>query len=248
MSIQFPDLPYARHAIEEADIEAVCRVLRSPWLTCGPEVRAFEEDFAERVGARYAISFSSGTAALHGAIFAVGIGPGDEVITTPLTFCATANAPLYQGARVVFADVELDTLTLDPGAAAGAVTPRTKAIIPMDYGGHPAQLDELSALADRHGIAIIEDACHALGATHRGRPVGGLSTLSVFSFHPTKHITTGEGGMVTTHFEDLAIRLRRFRDLGRTVQGNDPWLREQIDLGYNLRLSDFGAALGRPMV
>ncbi|MBI3011126.1 MAG: UDP-4-amino-4,6-dideoxy-N-acetyl-beta-L-altrosamine transaminase [Candidatus Omnitrophica bacterium] len=242
-------LPYGRHTVVEADIQAVVEVLRSERLTQGPVVDAFEAAVAEAVGARYAVAFSSGTAALHAAVFAAGLGPGDEAITTPLTFCATANSVLYQGAQPVFADVCPDTLNLDPSEAARRVTPRTKAILPVDYAGHPADLDAFLAVADRHGLVIIEDACHALGATFKGKRVGGLSHMTVFSFHPVKHITTGEGGMVTTDHQGFARRLRVFRQHGieedeRHRDPHRPWYYEMTELGYNYRLSDIGCALG----
>ena len=207
-------IPYGRHLITEEDIEAVVEVLRSEWITTGPKVAEFEEAVAASVGAQYAVSFSSGTAALHGAVFAAGLGPGDEAITSPLTFCATANCLLYQGATPVFADVLPDTLTLDPDEVRRRMTPRTKAILPVDYAGHPAELDDILALAEARGLVVIEDACQALGARFRDRRVGGLSHMTVFSFHPVKHITTGEGGMVTTNHPEFARRLRMFRNHG----------------------------------
>jgi len=190
-------LPYGHQWVDDADIQAVVEVLRSDWITTGPKVAQFEEAFAEYVDTRYAVCFSSGTAALHGAVFAADLGPGDEAVTTPLTFCATANCVLYQGATPVFADVSSDTLTIDPGQVALRVTQRTKAILPVDYGGHPAELKLIVKLAEQKGLMVIEDACHALGATYNNHPVGSLSHMTVFSFHPVKHITTGEGGMVS---------------------------------------------------
>jgi perosamine synthetase len=242
-------LPYGYQNIDEDDIRAVVEVLRSDWITTGPKVAEFEEAFAEYVGARYAVSFSSGTAALHGAAFAAGLGPGDEAITTPMTFCATANCVLYQGARPVFADVCSDTLNLDPDEVGRRITSHTKAILPVDYAGHPADLDPLLELADRHGLVLIEDACHALGAEHKGRQVGSISHMTVFSFHPVKHITTGEGGMVTTNDVELARRLRMFRNHGiesdaRQRQAQGQWYYEMVALGYNYRLTDIGCALG----
>jgi perosamine synthetase len=242
-------LPYGHQSIDEDDIRAVVEVLRSDWITTGPKVAEFEEAFAEYVGARYAVSFSSGTAALHGAAFAAGLRPGDEAITTPMTFCATANCVLYQGARPVFADVCPDTLNLDPDEVARRITSHTKAILPVDYAGHPADLDPLLELADRHGLVVIEDACHALGAEYKGRRVGSISHMTVFSFHPVKHITTGEGGMVTTNDAELARRLRMFRNHGidsdaRQRQAQGQWYYEMLTLGYNYRLTDIGCALG----
>jgi perosamine synthetase len=242
-------LPYGKQSIDEDDIAAVVETLRSDWLTTGPRVREFEEAFAAWVGARYAVSFSSGTAALHGAAFAAGIGTGDEVITSPLTFAATANCVLYQGGKPVFADVREDTLNMDPECVSKRITPRTKALLPVDYAGHPADLDALRAIADRYGLTIIEDACHALGAEHRGRRVGSISQMTVFSFHPVKHLTTGEGGMVTTDNPGFADTLRKFRNHGissgareRQVQGQ--WHYEMVLLGFNYRLTDIACALG----
>jgi len=239
-------LPYGRHRVNEADIEAVVAALRSDWLTTGPAVDEFEAAFAKAVGVSHAVVVSSGTAALHAAAFAAGIGPGDEVITTPLTFAATANCVRYLGGTVVFADVRPDTLNLDPARVEARITPRTRAIITVDYTGQPSDLDDLDAIAARHGLTLIEDASHALGATYRGRPVGGLARLTTFSMHPVKHITTGEGGMVTTDDPALASRARAFRNHGitREHQRREDWRYEMTELGYNYRLSDIQAALG----
>ena len=242
-------LPYGRQAIDECDIQAVVDVLRSDWLTTGPKVREFEEAFAEWVGSKYAISFSSGTAALHGAAFAAGLKAGDEAITSPLTFAATANCILYQGATPVFADVSRDTLNIDPAECARRITPRTKAILPVDYAGHPADLKAISELADSQDLIVIEDACHALGAEYRGRKVGSISHMTVFSFHPVKHMTTGEGGMVTTDNPQFAETLRRFRNHGisseaRDRQSTGQWYYEMTLLGFNYRLTDIACALG----
>jgi perosamine synthetase len=223
--------------------------LRSDWLTTGPKVGEFEEAFAAWVGAKHAVSFSSGTAALHAAAFAAGLKPGDEAITSPMTFAATANCVLYQGAKPVFADVSPDTLNLDPEQAAAKVTSHTKAILPVDYAGHPADLDPILELAERRGLTVIEDACHALGAEYRGRTVGGIAHMTVFSFHPVKHLTTGEGGMVTTGNAELAETLRRFRNHGisseaRQRQTAGQWHYEMVLLGFNYRLTDIACALG----
>ena len=242
-------LPYGRQSLDEDDIQAVVEVLKSDWLTTGPKVGEFEERFAAWVGARHAVSFSSGTAALHGAAFAASLQSGDEAITTPMTFCADANCVLYQGATPVFADVSVDTLNLDPGEVAKRISPRTKAIIAVDYAGHPADLDSLRKLATQHRCTLIEDACHALGAEYFGRRVGGIADMTVFSFHPVKHLTTGEGGMVTTDDANLAETLRRFRNHGisseaRQRQLNGQWTYEMVLLGYNYRLTDIACALG----
>ncbi len=242
-------LPYGRHAIEEDDIQAVVETLRSDWLTTGPKVTEFEEAVAAFVGAKYAVSFSSGTAALHAAAFAAGLQPGDEAVTTPLTFAATANCVLYQGATPVFADIEPETLNIDPEQVSTRVSIRTKAILPVDYAGHPAALDEILELAQRHGLVVIEDACHALGARYRQARVGGIAHMTVFSFHPVKHVTCGEGGMVTTDNPRFEQTLRRFRNHGidseaRNRQAANRWFYEMVLLGFNYRLSDIACALG----
>src|SRR5258706_11199358 len=242
-------LPYGRQSLDDADGQAVVEVLKSDWLTTGPKVGEFEERFSAWVAAKYAVSFSSGTAALHAAAFAAGIGPGVEAITTPMTFCATANCVLYQGAKPVFADVSADTLNLDPGEVAKKLSSRTKAIFAVDYAGHPADLDALLAFTQPRGIPLIEDACHALGAEHFGKRVGGIADMTVFSFHPVKHLTTGEGGMVTTNDSKLAETLRRFRNHGinsdaRQRQQSGQWFYEMVLLGFNYRLTDIACALG----
>jgi perosamine synthetase len=242
-------LPYGRQSIDESDIQAVVETLRSDWLTTGPKVAEFEEAIAAWVGAKYAVSFSSGTAALHAAAFAAGLQPGDEAITSPLTFAATANCVLYQGATPVFADVLEDTLNLDPELAAGRITAHTKAILPVDYAGHPADLDSILQLAERHGLIVIEDACHALGAEFRGRRVGSVAHMTIFSFHPVKHLTTGEGGMVMTNNPVFAETLRLFRNHGissdaRQRQSAGQWHYEMVLLGFNYRLTDIACALG----
>jgi perosamine synthetase len=242
-------LPYGRQSIEEDDIQSVVEVLRSDWLTTGPKVAEFEQAFAAYVGTKHAVSFSSGTAALHGAASAAGLQSGDEAITTPLTFCATANCVLYQGARPVFADVSSDTLNLDPEQVARKITSATRAIIPVDYAGHPAHLQSFMQLADKHGLIVIEDACHSLGAEYRGKRVGSIAHMTVFSFHPVKHVATGEGGMVTTNDANLAEKLRRFRNHGissdaRQRQISGQWHYEMVALGFNYRLTDIACALG----
>ena len=242
-------LPYGRQSVDEADIQAVVEVLRSDWLTTGPKVAEFEEAFAARVGAAHAVSFSSGTAALHATAFAAGLKSGDEAITTPMTFAATANCVLYQGATPVFADVSADTLNLDPGQIEKKISTRTKAILPVDYAGHPAELAPILEIARGHGLVVIEDACHALGAEYDGRRVGSVADMTVFSFHPVKHITTGEGGMVATNSLQLAETLQRFRNHGissdaRQRQSAGQWHYEMVLLGFNYRLPDIVCALG----
>ena len=243
-------LPYGRHLVEDDDVQAVVATLRDGLITTGPAVTEFERAFAAAVGARHAVAVSSGTAALHAAVFAAGLGPGDEAVTTPLTFVATSNAVLYQGARPVFADVRPDTLTLDPAAAAAALTPRTRALMPVHFAGQACDVDEWERLARARGLVLIQDAAHALGAEVHGRRVGGGSGLTVFSLHPVKHITTGEGGVVTTDDAGLAERMRRFRNHGLatdagTRDAHGRLWSEMVDLGYNYRLTDLQCALGR---
>lgn len=242
-------LPYGHQSIEEEDIKAVVEVLRSEWITTGPKVTEFEDAIAGYVGSDYAISFSSGTAALHGSAFAAGLRPGNEAITTPMTFCATANCILYQGATPVFADISSDTMNVDPREVERRITPATKAIIPVDYAGHPVDLEAILELAEKNKLVVIEDACHALGAEYKSKRVGGLCDMTIFSFHPVKHITTGEGGIVTTNDPKLARRLKLFRNHGiesdaRQRQVNGQWYYEMISLGYNYRLTDISSALG----
>lgn len=247
---QVPELiPYAKPWLDDDDIAAVLEVLHSDWLTTGPRVEAFEQAFATYVNSSFAVAVSSGTAALHAALAALELGPGDEVIAPALTFVATTNAVVFQGATPVFADVRPQDLLLDPEQVAARITPRTKAIIAVDYTGQPCDYDALQELASRHGLALLADACHSLGGRYRGRPVGTLADLSTFSFHPAKHLTTGEGGMVTTERPELAARLRRFRNHGidmdlreRTARGT--YYYEMVELGYNYRLTDLQCALG----
>jgi perosamine synthetase len=242
-------LPYGRQWIDEEDIAAVVAVLRSDWLTTGPQVAEFEKAFAQAVGAAEAVAVNSGTAALHAAMAALGIGPGDEVIVPALTFAATANCVCYRGGTPVFADVGPETLLVDPLSVAARLTPKTRAVIAVDYAGQPCDYAALQALADRHGLALVADACHAVGATYHGRPVGSLAALSTFSFHPVKPMTTGEGGMITTDDATLAQRMRTFRNHGITTdhrqrEAAGSWFYEMVELGFNYRLTDLQCALG----
>jgi UDP-4-amino-4,6-dideoxy-N-acetyl-beta-L-altrosamine transaminase len=242
-------LPYGRQALTEDDVQAVLGALRSDWLTTGPQVEAFERALARAVDAPHVVAVTSGTAALHAAMFAAGIGDGDEVIVPAITFAASANAVVYQGGRPVFADVRADTLNVDPADVAAKMTPRTRAIVAVDFAGQPADLDALGALAREGGALLVEDAAHALGAEFRGRRVGALADLTTFSFHPVKHVTTGEGGATATTEAVLAARLRRFRNHGIETSAAERHARgdvysPMVDLGYNYRLSDVQCALG----
>ena len=242
-------LPYSRQWLDDDDIAAIVDVLRSDWLTTGPRVEEFEQAFADFVGASEAVAVSSGTAALHSAMYALGIGPGDEVIVPAMTFAATANSVLYQGGTPVFADVDRNTLLIDPASVESRITHRTKAVVAVDYAGQPCDYDELRAIAGQHGLALVADACHALGGSYKGRPVGSLADLNTFSFHPVKPITTGEGGMITTDDPLLARRMRTFRNHGITTdhhqrEQNGSWFYEMVELGYNYRITDFQCALG----
>lgn len=243
-------LPYGRQWIDEEDIQAVVDTLRGDFLTTGPAVDEFEQAIAQYVGARYAVSFSNGTAALHGACFAAGIGEGDEVITTPMTFAASANCVLYQKGIPVFADIDPTTYNIDPNAIEQAITPRTKAIIPVHFTGQPAAMQEIHRIAEQHDLVVIEDAAHALGATYQGKRIGALSDMTMFSFHPVKHITSGEGGIITTNDEVYYRKLLQFRTHGITksaeqlVDHHGPWYYEMQFLGFNYRMTDIQAVLG----
>lgn len=242
-------LPYGRQWISEEDIAAVVEVLRSDWLTTGPQVDAFEKAFAQTVGSGEAVAVSSGTAALHAAIYSLGITPGDEVIVPALTFAATANCVAFLGGCPVFADVDTHTLLMDLSDVRKKISNRTKAVIAVDYAGQPCDYDALRLIAHEHGLTVVADACHSLGGSYRGRSVGTLADLNAFSFHPVKHITTGEGGMVTTDDPRLAQRMRRFRNHGITTdhrqrETQESWFYEMVDLGFNYRLSDIQCALG----
>lgn len=241
-------LPYGRQWISDDDIDAVVATLRGDWLTTGPAVGAFEQALAEVTGAADAVAVNSGTAALHAAMFALQVGPGDEVIVPAMTFAASSNCVIYQGGTPVFVDVDPSTLLIDPAQVERRITPRTKAVVAVDYAGQPCDYDALRTLADRHGFAIVSDAAHSLGGSFRGTPVGTISELSTFSFHPVKHVTSGEGGAVTTNDPALAARMRMFRTHGITSDARQreqtgSWFYEMVELGYNYRLTDFQCVL-----
>jgi UDP-4-amino-4,6-dideoxy-N-acetyl-beta-L-altrosamine transaminase len=244
-------LPYGSQWIDETDIEAVVEVLKSDWLTTGPKIEEFETKLADYCGAQHAVAVANGTAALHAACFAAGISSGDEVITTPLTFAASANCVLYQGGEPVFADINPKTYNLDPDKIEEEITDDTKAIIPVDFTGQPCELDEIMELADQYNLTVIEDAAHALGAEYKGEKIGSIADMTTFSFHPVKQITSGEGGMILTDDEKLYQKLKQFRHHGITkdqfqLQSRNvgDWFYEQQELGYNYRLTDIQAALG----
>ena len=243
-------LPYGHQWIDEEDVKAVTEVLRSDWITQGPKVAEFEKEFASYVDARYAVAVNSGTAALHAACFAAQIKKGDEAITSPITFAASANCVLYQGGMPVFADIDADTLNIDPVEIKKKITKKTKALIPVDFTGLPVDLEKILEIAKDNNLVIIEDASHALGATYKGSKIGSISDMTIFSFHPVKHITTGEGGMIITNNKEYYERLKLFRTHGITkdkdklLNYNGPWYYEMQELGYNYRLTDFQCALG----
>ncbi|MFC3886636.1 UDP-4-amino-4,6-dideoxy-N-acetyl-beta-L-altrosamine transaminase [Bacillus songklensis] len=243
-------LSYGKQWIDEEDIQAVIKVLRGDYLTTGPEVGRFEEEIAKYVGSKYAVSFSNGTAALHGACYAAGISGGDEVITTPMTFVASANCVLYLGGSPVFADIDPKTYNINPQKIEQLITDKTKAIIPVDFTGQPADLDAIIKIAKENNLVVIEDAAHAIGAKYNGKKIGSISDMAMFSFHPVKHITTGEGGVITTNSEDYYKKLLQFRthgitrDPGLLKEQHGPWYYEMQFLGFNYRMTDFQAALG----
>ena len=244
-------IPYGHHDIDDDDVAAVEAVLRGEWLTTGPAVTDFESDLRAWTGDVPVVAVSSGTAALHVPYAAAGIGPGDEVITPPMTFIATQATAVALGASIVFADVCADTANIDPAAVEAAISPRTKAIVAVDYAGHPADMDALRGISDRHGLVLIEDAAHSLGSTYRGRAVGSLADITAFSFFPTKNITTAEGGAVAVRDPERLLRAREFarqgliRDPARhRVADQGPWHQEVHSFGLNYRLPDVLAALG----
>ncbi len=242
-------IPYSRHTLDEDDIRAVVDVLRSDFLTTGPKVKEFEKAVCRYAGAAEAVVFSSGTAALHAAMAVAGLGPGDEVLVPSLSFIATANAVLYVGARPIFVDSLPGEFNMDPADAVRKITPRTKAIVPVHFAGQPANLSAIQELAAKHHLTVIEDAAHALGAAYEGKPIGSHSAMTIFSFHPAKHITTGEGGMVVTSQGSWVGKLRQFRHHGIDMDvterdAKNSWQYDMVSLGYNYRITDIQCALG----
>ena len=250
-SVRNSRIYYGRQWIEEDDIEAVASVLRSDFITCGPMVEKLEEDLSNFTGAKYAVVVNSGTSALHCACVAAGVGPGDEVITTPLTFAASANCALYCGARPVFADINPETYNIDPEDIKRKITDKTKAVVAVDFTGQAVQVDEIRAICKEHGLIFIEDAAHSIATKYNGKQVGSLADMTCFSFHPVKTITGGEGGAVLTNDEELYKKLvlahthgiTHDEDLMEGAPHEGPWYYEQISLGYNYRLTDFQAAM-----
>lgn len=246
---------YGHQCLDEADYQAVLDVLKSDYLTCGPKIDELERRLCEITGAKYAVAVSNGTAALHIACLAAGIGEGDEVITTPITFAASANCALYCGARPVFADINEKTYNIDPESVRAHVTERTRAVVAVDYTGQSTQLDELLEICREHGLLLITDGAHSIGTKYKGKPTGSIADMTTFSFHPVKTVTAGEGGAVMTNDEELYKKLSLFRTHGITRnpalmskepdgQGSrGPWYYEQVELGYNYRMTDIQAGL-----
>lgn len=247
-------LQYGRQYIDEEDISKVVEVLKGDYLTTGPYVKNFEEALAKKVGAQYAVAVTSGTAALHCAVIAAGIEKGDEVLVTPMTFAASANCILYVGATPIFVDVEENTGNIDVNKIEEKITDKTKAIIAVSYRGNPVKIDKIMDIAKKHNLIVIEDAAHAIGAKYKDIYVGNNADMTIFSFHPVKHITTGEGGAITTNDKELYRKLIEVRSHGITrnvdimENKDDPWYYEQIDLGYNYRMPDINAALGASQI
>lgn len=241
-------LSYGQQWIDEDDIQSVMETLCSPFLTQGPKIEEFEQAIANYAGAAYAVAFCNGTAALHGACYAAGIGQNDEVITTPITFVATSNSVLYVGGKPVFVDIDPDTYNIAPKEIEKAITSKTKAVIAVDFTGQPVAIDEIKKICSKHNLIFIEDAAHSFGATYKGQKTGALADMTMFSFHPVKHITTGEGGVIVTNSKEYAEKLKLFRTHGITrgqlslEQG--PWYYEMVDLGMNYRMTDLQATLG----
>ena len=237
-------IPLSSPDITEAEIAAAVSVLRTPCLSIGPQIEAFEAACADRAGRKYGVAVNSGTSGLHLCVRALGIGPGDEVITTPFSFIATTNAVLFERATPVFVDIDPETYNMDPHAVEGAITPRTKAILPVEVFGNTAHFDTYERIAAAHGVELIEDCCEALGGVLGGRPAGNFGRCGVFAFYPNKQITTGEGGMIVTDSEPLADLARSLRNQGRS---SDAWL-SHARLGYNYRMSEITAAIGKVQI
>lgn len=243
-------IPYGKQYIDEDDIKAVNDVLTSPYLTTGPKVEEFEKDLCKVTGAKYAVAISNGTSALHAACYAAGISKGDEVITTPITFAASANCILYCGGTPVFADIDPDTWNIDPRKIEEKITDKTKAVIAVDFTGQAVQIDEIKEICKKHNLIFIEDAAHSIGTKYKGVPVGAHADMTTFSFHPVKTITCGEGGAILTNNEEYYKKIMLFRSHGITRDENllshTPFkgYNEQIELGFNYRMTDFQAALG----
>lgn len=243
-------IPYGKQSIDETDINAVIDVLKSDFLTTGPKVSEFEKKVADYVGAKYAIAVSNGTAALHLACLAAGIKDGDEVITTPITFAASANCVLFCGGKPVFADINPNTYNIDPDSIRKKINEKTKAIIAVHFTGQPCEMDKIQKIADEYNLIVIEDASHALGADYKGKKIGSISDMTTFSFHPVKHITTGEGGIITTNSDYFYNKLKMLRthgitrDISLMNKCEGDWYYEQLDLGYNYRITDIQCALG----
>ncbi|MBR5247451.1 MAG: UDP-4-amino-4,6-dideoxy-N-acetyl-beta-L-altrosamine transaminase [Lachnospiraceae bacterium] len=243
-------LSYGKQYIDETDIQAVAETLRSDYLTCGPKIASLEEKLCQITGAKYCVAVSNGTAALHIAAMAAGIGPGDEVITTPITFAASANCILYCGGTPVFADINPETYNIDPDSIKRCITPKTKAVVAVDFTGQATELDKIREICREHNLILIEDAAHSIGTCYNGQPVGSIADMTTFSFHPVKTVTAGEGGAVTTNSKELYDKLVLAhahgitRDRNQMVHPTDAaWYNEQVDLGYNYRMTDFQAAL-----
>lgn len=244
-------IPYGHQSIDRHDIKQVIAVLKSDWITQGPKIKEFEDDLCRYTGARFCLAVSSGTAALHVACLAAGVQRGDEVITTPITFAASANCALYCGGKPVFADVQKDTINIDPFAISKKINTKTKVLIPVHFAGYPCDLKEINRIAKKNNLIVIEDAAHALGATYQNKKIGSCtySDMTVLSFHPVKTITTGEGGAVLTNSKSLYEKLVMFRNHGITKSNfkrapEGEWYHEMRCLGYNYRITDFQAALG----
>jgi len=246
-------LPYGRQSIDEKDLKHVCDILQSDWLTQGPEIERFEKAIAKYVGVKYAVAYSSGTSALHGAYYAAGLKPQEEVLLAPITFAATGNAALYLGATPIFTDVEPETGNIDVKTVERKITDKTKILVGIDYAGHPCDADELRTIAKKHNLTFIVDAAHSLGGKYKGKQAGSLADMSILSFHPVKTLTTGEGGMVLTDNKDFFEKLMVFRTHGiekrdekllNKDENQGAWYHEMQELGYNYRITDIQAALG----